>query len=191
MNKLEVRHLTKVFGKRQKQALEMVKEAKSKTEILQKTKATVGVYDANFEVRSGEIFVIMGLSGSGKSTLIRLLNRLIDPTYGDIYIDEQDIAKMNEEALREVDRVVLACNTVHHIDGNCLSCLAAKCNAKIDVSLNLVHVPAVNSPCDSVSHVEQNLNVPALQMLEHSRRNRCCSVHFNGHRVAVLCAVYL
>ena len=104
MNKLEVKHLTKIFGKRQKQALEMVQQAKSKTEILEKTGATVGVYDVNFEVQTGEIFVIMGLSGSGKSPLIRLLNRLIDPTSGDIYIDGQDVAKMNEEELRDVRR---------------------------------------------------------------------------------------
>ena len=104
MNKLEVKHLTKIFGKRQKQALEMVQQAKSKTEILEKTGATVGVYDVNFEVQTGEIFVIMGLSGSGKSTLIRLLNRLIDPTSGYIYIDGQDVAKMNEEELRDVRR---------------------------------------------------------------------------------------
>jgi len=104
LNKLEVKHLTKIFGKRQKQALEMVQKAKSKTEILEKTGATVGVYDVNFEVQTGEIFVIMGLSGSGKSTLIRLLNRLIDPTSGDIYIDGQDVAKMNEEELRDVRR---------------------------------------------------------------------------------------
>lgn len=104
LNKLEVKHLTKIFGKRQKQALEMVQQAKSKTEILEKTGATVGVYDVNFEVQTGEIFVIMGLSGSGKSTLIRLLNRLIDPTSGDIYIDGQDVAKMNEEELRDVRR---------------------------------------------------------------------------------------
>ena len=104
MNKLEVKHLTKIFGKRQKQALEMVQQAKSKTKILEKTGATVGVYDVNFEVQAGEIFVIMRLSGSGKSTLIRLLNRLIDPTSGDIYIDGQDVAKMNEEELRDVRR---------------------------------------------------------------------------------------
>ena len=101
LNKLEVKHLTKIFGKRQKQALEMVQQAKSKTEILEKTGATVGVYDVNFEVQTGEIFVIMGLSGSGKFTLIRLLNRLIDPTSGDIYINGQDVAKMNEEELRD------------------------------------------------------------------------------------------
>ncbi len=104
MAKVKVEHLTKIFGKKQQQALAMMNEHKSKTEILEKTGATVGVYDANFEVDEGEIFVIMGLSGSGKSTLIRLLNRLIDPTSGEIYIDGKDIAKMNKEDLQEVRR---------------------------------------------------------------------------------------
>lgn len=104
MSKVKVEHLTKIFGKRQQQALAMMQENKSKTEILKKTGATVGVYDASFEVNEGEIFVVMGLSGSGKSTMIRLLNRLIDPTSGEIYIDGQDIAKMNKEELREVRR---------------------------------------------------------------------------------------
>ncbi|EOH85995.1 glycine betaine/L-proline transport ATP binding subunit [Enterococcus asini ATCC 700915] len=104
MAKVKVEHLTKVFGKKQQQALGMMAEDKSKTEILKKTGATVGVYDASFEVEEGEIFVIMGLSGSGKSTLIRLLNRLIDPTSGEIYIDGVDIAKMGKEELQEVRR---------------------------------------------------------------------------------------
>lgn len=104
MSKVRVEHLTKVFGKKSQQALAMVRENKSKNEIVEKTGATVGVYDASFEVNEGEIFVIMGLSGSGKSTLIRLLNRLIEPSSGDIYIDGEDIAKMNKEELREVRR---------------------------------------------------------------------------------------
>lgn len=104
MAKVKVEHLTKVFGKRKQQALNLVSQGKSKTEILEETGATVGVYDANFEVEEGEIFVIMGLSGSGKSTMIRLLNRLIDPTSGEIYIDDENIAKMNKEELQEVRR---------------------------------------------------------------------------------------
>lgn len=103
-NILEVKNLTKIFGKRQKAALEMVKQGKSKTEILEKTGATVGVYDASFEIKEGEIFVIMGLSGSGKSTLVRMLNRLIDPSSGNIYLDGKDIAKMNVEDLRNIRR---------------------------------------------------------------------------------------
>lgn len=103
-NILEVKNLTKIFGKKQKAALEMVKQGKSKTEILEKTGATVGVYDASFEMKEGEIFVIMGLSGSGKSTLVRMLNRLIDPSSGNIYLDGKDIAKMNVEDLRNIRR---------------------------------------------------------------------------------------
>lgn len=103
-NILEVKNLTKIFGKKQKAALEMVKQGKSKPEILEKTGATVGVYDASFEIKEGEIFVIMGLSGSGKSTLVRMLNRLIDPSSGNIYLDGKDIAKMNVEDLRNIRR---------------------------------------------------------------------------------------
>ncbi|HGC7040124.1 TPA: glycine betaine/L-proline ABC transporter ATP-binding protein [Streptococcus agalactiae] len=103
-NILEVKNLTKIFGKKQKAAFEMVKQGKSKTEILEKTGATVGVYDASFEIKEGEIFVIMGLSGSGKSTLVRMLNRLIDPSSGNIYLDGKDIAKMNVEDLRNIRR---------------------------------------------------------------------------------------
>ncbi|XHX20839.1 glycine betaine/L-proline ABC transporter ATP-binding protein [Streptococcus dysgalactiae subsp. equisimilis] len=101
---LEVKHLSKIFGKRQKAALEMVKAGKSKSEIFKKTGATVGVYDASFEVKEGEIFVIMGLSGSGKSTLVRMLNRLIEPSTGSISLGGKDISTMSAEQLREVRR---------------------------------------------------------------------------------------
>ncbi|AQS52612.1 Glycine betaine transport ATP-binding protein OpuAA [Jeotgalibaca dankookensis] len=104
MAKLKVENLTKVFGRRTKQALQMVKENKSKTEILEETGATVGVNNANLEINDNEIFVIMGLSGSGKSTLVRLLNRLIEPTSGAIYIDGENIAELDKEGLREVRR---------------------------------------------------------------------------------------
>lgn len=101
---VKVEHLTKIFGKRVKPALEMIKNRQSKTEILKKTGATVGVYDANFEVNKGEIFVVMGLSGSGKSTMIRLINRLINPTTGSVYIDGADIAKLDKKALIQARR---------------------------------------------------------------------------------------
>ncbi|MGI1724853.1 quaternary amine ABC transporter ATP-binding protein [Streptococcus uberis] len=103
-NILEVKHLTKIFGKKQKAAMEMVKEGKSKDEILKKTGATVGVYDASFDVKEGEIFVIMGLSGSGKSTLVRMINRLIEPSTGTILLEGNDISAMNAEALRDIRR---------------------------------------------------------------------------------------
>lgn len=104
MTLLEVKQLTKIFGKKQKAALDMVKEGQSKTAILEKTGATVGVYDVSFDIKEGEIFVIMGLSGSGKSTLVRMLNRLIEPSSGSIMLDGKDISAMNAEELRRVRR---------------------------------------------------------------------------------------
>ncbi|WP_066395869.1 betaine/proline/choline family ABC transporter ATP-binding protein [Cytobacillus eiseniae] len=102
--KLKVKNVSKVFGKNPKKALQLLNEGYSKTDILKKTGSTVGVNQATFDVYSGEIFVIMGLSGSGKSTLVRTLNRLIDPTFGEIWIDGKDITKMKKEELREVRR---------------------------------------------------------------------------------------
>lgn len=102
--KVEIKNLTKIFGKKERQALELVKEGQSKEEILKKTGATVGVNKASFKVEQGEIFVIMGLSGSGKSTLVRMLNRLIEPTEGNILIDGEDISTMDKDALRKVRR---------------------------------------------------------------------------------------
>jgi glycine betaine/proline transport system ATP-binding protein len=102
--KIKVSEVTKIFGKSSKKALQLLKEGKSKQEILQATGATVGVNRASFEVKAGEIFVIMGLSGSGKSTLVRLLNRLIEPTIGEVQIDGKDVVKLNKEELRNVRR---------------------------------------------------------------------------------------
>ncbi|MFP7298009.1 quaternary amine ABC transporter ATP-binding protein [Neobacillus niacini] len=101
--KIRVQNVTKVFGK-SKKAIQLLNEGESKASILKKTGSTVGVSKASFQVEEGEIFVIMGLSGSGKSTLVRMLNRLIDPTIGEVYIDGEDIVKMNKEQLREVRR---------------------------------------------------------------------------------------
>ncbi|EQC83770.1 glycine/betaine ABC transporter ATP-binding protein [Leuconostoc mesenteroides subsp. cremoris TIFN8] len=104
MPKVEIKHLTKIFGKRPKAAMKMVKQNKSKNEIVEKTGSTVGVYDINMSIEEGEIFVIMGLSGSGKSTLIRLLNRLIKPTAGQLFIDGQEITKLNKKQMIEIRR---------------------------------------------------------------------------------------
>lgn len=104
MTKVKVDKLTKVFGKRTKAALKMLDEGKSKNTILAETGATIGVNQASFEVKQGEIFVIMGLSGSGKSTLVRLLNRLIEPTSGNVWVDGENLANMNNKQLREIRR---------------------------------------------------------------------------------------
>lgn len=102
--KLEVRHLTKIFGRRIPRAEELLKAGKSKAEILKSAGATVGVNDANFEVNDGEIFVIMGLSGSGKSTMIRMINRLIEPTSGEVLIDGENLTSLNKKQLLDVRR---------------------------------------------------------------------------------------
>lgn len=76
----------------------------SKEDIFKKTGMTIGVQDANLEINEGEIFVIMGLSGSGKSTLVRLLNRLIEPTSGQIFIDNIDVTNLSDKELIEIRR---------------------------------------------------------------------------------------
>jgi len=105
---IEVKNLSKIFGKNVKQSIELLDEGKKKEEVLKATGATVGVNRATFNVKQGEIFVIMGLSGSGKSTLIRLINRLIEPTEGSVTIDGEDLATMNKENLRRVRREKLS-----------------------------------------------------------------------------------
>jgi glycine betaine/proline transport system ATP-binding protein len=102
--KLKLTNLTKIFGKRTKEAIKMLKEGKSKVEILKKTGCTVGVNNASLEIKKGEVFVVMGLSGSGKSTLLRCVNRLIEPTAGSILLDENDVAKASDEDLRTIRR---------------------------------------------------------------------------------------
>jgi glycine betaine/proline transport system ATP-binding protein len=99
MNKIEVKNLIKIFGAHPKEGLERLKNGEGKEKILEETGLTVGVNRASFSVNAGEIFVIMGLSGSGKSTLIRLINRLIEPTDGQVFIDGQDITKMDKQQL--------------------------------------------------------------------------------------------
>nr|WP_246076663.1 betaine/proline/choline family ABC transporter ATP-binding protein [Amycolatopsis cihanbeyliensis] len=65
---------------------------------------TPAVIDVTFEVKPGEIFVVMGLSGSGKSTLIRMLNGLLTPTAGHVYVGGEDVAALEAGALRALRR---------------------------------------------------------------------------------------
>ncbi|WP_315709541.1 glycine betaine/L-proline ABC transporter ATP-binding protein ProV [Brenneria uluponensis] len=102
--KLEVKNLYKIFGVHTERAFKLIDQDLDKDQIFEKTGLTVGVKNANLAIEEGEIFVIMGLSGSGKSTLVRLLNRLIEPTRGQVLIDGEDIAKISDTALREVRR---------------------------------------------------------------------------------------
>jgi glycine betaine/proline transport system ATP-binding protein len=82
----------------------MRRSGKSKAEVEKETGSTIGVYDAHFEVQPGEIFVVIGLSGSGKSTLLRVINRLIEPTEGEVYLDQDHISQMPSKQLRQVRR---------------------------------------------------------------------------------------
>ncbi|MCP2230250.1 glycine betaine/L-proline ABC transporter ATP-binding protein ProV [Erwinia aphidicola] len=102
--KLEVKNLYKVFGENPERAFKHIEKGISKEALLEKTGLSLGVKDASLAIEEGEIFVIMGLSGSGKSTMVRLLNRLIEPTRGQVIIDGEDIAKISDSALREVRR---------------------------------------------------------------------------------------
>ena len=100
---IDCKNLWKIFGGRAGDAIKAVKErGLSKTEIRDRFDCVVGVRDASFQVRRGEVFCIMGLSGSGKSTLIRHVNRLIEPTHGQILIEGTDVNGLSEAQLRSM-----------------------------------------------------------------------------------------
>lgn len=98
---IEVKGINKIFGPNPKEALQLFEKGESKQDIIKKTRSAVGVYQANFTVEAGETLVIMGLSGSGKSTLLRCLNRLHNPSSGEIIIEGTDITKLNKIELRK------------------------------------------------------------------------------------------
>ncbi|AYM91643.1 MULTISPECIES: glycine betaine/L-proline ABC transporter ATP-binding protein ProV [Serratia] len=102
--KLEVKNLYKIFGEHPERAFKLIDKGLTKDQLLEKTGLSLGVKNASLAIEEGEIFVIMGLSGSGKSTLVRLLNRLIEPTRGEVLIDGEDISKISDAALRTVRR---------------------------------------------------------------------------------------
>lgn len=97
--KVSIRGLYKIFGAKPKEALEHVRQGLGKPELLDQYGHVLGLQDINVDIRAGEITVIMGLSGSGKSTLIRHLNRLIEPTAGEILVDGEDVLAYGEKAL--------------------------------------------------------------------------------------------
>ncbi len=101
---LTLKNVCKVFGESPKKALKLLDNGLSKDEIFEKTGNTLGVVNASFDINEGEIFVIMGLSGSGKSTLVRLFNRLIEPSRGELVLEGQDIAKASKSELRKIRR---------------------------------------------------------------------------------------
>jgi glycine betaine/proline transport system ATP-binding protein len=101
VNKIEVKNLYKIFGSNPEKAMSLVGQGLSKEEIMEKIHHGVGVADASFDVKEGEILVVMGLSGSGKSTLVRCINRLIEPTAGTVIVDGQDVTRLSLKELRK------------------------------------------------------------------------------------------
>ena len=106
MATIGVEHVYKVFGEDPEQAFPLMEQGKGKAEIQAETGLVVGVQDVSFRMESGTLFVIMGLSGSGKSTLLRCINRLIDPTRGEVYLEFEgeriDVTSLNKSELRRV-----------------------------------------------------------------------------------------
>lgn len=97
--KVVVKNLFKIFGNSPKRAFKLIEQGMEKEEVFEKTGLTIGVHDASFTIYEGEIFVIMGLSGSGKSTMVRMLNRIIEPSRGEVWVDGQDVAKLSKGEL--------------------------------------------------------------------------------------------
>src|SRR5687768_16244875 len=93
-------NLWKVFGPKASRIPGSPDGELSREELRRKTGCVAGVKNVSFDVKRGEVFVVMGLSGSGKSTLVRCLTRLIEPTAGEVMIDDDDVLKMSESALR-------------------------------------------------------------------------------------------
>ena len=100
---IEAKGLFKVFGRNARGAVDKLKNGASRSEVAAQG-ATAAVIDAGFDVRPGEIFVIMGLSGSGKSTIIRMLNGLLEPTAGDVLVQGQSVTKASDAELRRIRR---------------------------------------------------------------------------------------
>ena len=101
MPKIEVSNIYKIFGNNPQSVLPMVKDGATKEEVLEKTGHTVGLDNVSISIEEGETFVCMGLSGSGKSTLIRHINRLIDPTSGNVLVEGTNVMDLNEDQLIE------------------------------------------------------------------------------------------
>ena len=98
---VRMRGLYKIFGARGKDVLHHVQGGMGKEELLARHGHVLGLNDINVDMQAGEITVVMGLSGSGKSTLIRHLNRLIEPTVGEIIVQGEDVMGLSENGLRK------------------------------------------------------------------------------------------
>lgn len=105
---IETKNLSKLYGTRREEAMELLGQGTEKAEVLKKTGVTTALYDINLQIPRGKIFVVIGLSGSGKSTLVRCFNRLHRPTSGSVTFDGVDLLKLNKQELREFRRRKMA-----------------------------------------------------------------------------------
>ena len=101
---ISVRDLWKVFGPKAGSIPGSEHAKLDRAALLEATGCVAAVHDVSFDVRPGEVFVVMGLSGSGKSTLIRCLTRLIEPTAGQIDVCGVPVTSSSESELRELRR---------------------------------------------------------------------------------------
>ncbi len=101
---IAVKHLWKVFGPAEHKVIGTPDADLSRDELKAKTGSMIAIRDVSFDVKPGEVFVVMGLSGSGKSTLVRCITRLIEPTAGEVLLDGEDIRKADDDRLRELRR---------------------------------------------------------------------------------------
>lgn len=101
---IEIKQVTKIFGSDPACAMALLRQGKSKSDVQGETGHVVGLDSVSLNIPRGQIFVVMGLSGSGKSTLIRHVNRLIDPTAGEILVNGVDVLTMDAAALRQYRR---------------------------------------------------------------------------------------
>ncbi|MFW2587348.1 quaternary amine ABC transporter ATP-binding protein [Sagittula sp. SSi028] len=100
---IDAQGVWKIFGDKAQQALAAIHEEHlTKAEVLEEFDCVVGVADANFQIRRGELFCVMGLSGSGKSTLVRHVNRLLEPTAGAIRLNGEDVMGLDDAGLRDL-----------------------------------------------------------------------------------------
>ena len=104
MSKIEIKNVYKIFGDSPEKGIPMVQDGASKQEVLEKTGHTVGLDNVSLSIEEGETFVCMGLSGSGKSTLIRHINRLIDPTSGEVLVEGTNVMDLDQKNLIEFRR---------------------------------------------------------------------------------------
>lgn len=102
--KISCHGLWKIFGPDPLEVQQAIRSGQSKDKVLEETGHVVAVRDVSFDVREGEIFVVMGLSGSGKSTLVRCISRLIEPTDGRLSVDGADVMSMDDKELLDLRR---------------------------------------------------------------------------------------